>query len=54
MQKVTGYEKELQKNQSIKKRLELNKTQIQINLYVNWKGHNNLFHSWIDKKTQYK
>ena len=23
-------------------------------LYVKWKGYNNLFTSWIDKKRQYK
>ena len=53
----TIYEEELQKNKSKKFRIEKmikKKVRKGDKLYVKWKGYNNSFNSWIDKKIQYK
>ena len=44
------YEKELQKNNQEKFRIEKVFQRKGDKLYVKWKGYNNSFNSWIDKK----
>ena len=44
------YEKELQKNYQEKFRLEQVLKRKGDKLYVKWKGYDNRFHSWTDKK----
>ena len=44
------YEKELQKNSQGKFRIEKVLKRRGDKLYVKWKGYNNRFNSWIDKK----
>ena len=44
------YEKELQKTSQEKFRMEKVLKRKGDKLYVKWKGYNNLFNSWIDKK----
>ena len=47
----TYYEKELQKRNQTEDRVEkVIKRKID-KLYVKWKGYDNSFNSWIDKKT---
>ena len=48
------YEKELQKTNKNEFRVEKVIKRKGNNLYVKWKGHNNSFNSWIEKKTQHK
>ena len=48
------YEKELQKTNENEFRVEKVIKRKGNNLYVKWKGYNNSFNSWIEKKTQYK
>ena len=48
------YEKELQKTNENEFRIEKVIKRKCNNLYVKWKGHNNSFNSWIEKKTQHK
>ena len=48
------YEKELQKTNENEFRVEKVIKRKGNNLYVKWKGHNNSFNSWIEKKTQHK
>ena len=55
---ITGsfYDKELQKTSQKKKKKRIEKV-IKgkgDKLYVKWKGYDNSFNSWIDKKTLYK
>ena len=49
---ITGrfYEKELQKASQEKFRIEKVLKRKGDELYVKWKGYDNLFNSWIDKK----
>ena len=49
---ITGsfYEKELQKTSQEKFRMEKVLKRKGDKLYVKWKGYNNSFNSWIDKK----
>ena len=49
---ITGsfYEKELQKTNQKEFRIEKVLKRKGDKLYVKWKGYNNLFNSWIDKK----
>ena len=49
---ITGsfYEKELQKTSQEKFRIEKVLKRKGAKLYVKWKGYNNSFNSWIDKK----
>ena len=47
-------EKELQKTNENEFRVEKVIKRKGNNLYVKWKGYNNSFNSWIEKKTQYK
>ena len=49
---ITGsfYEKELQKTSQEKFRIEKVLKRKGDKLYVKWKGYNNSFNSWIDKK----
>ena len=51
-EKIAGsfYEKELQKTIQEKIRIEKIIKRKGDKLYVKWKGYNNLFNSWIDKK----
>ena len=51
-EKIIGafYEKELQKTNQQEFRIEKLIKRKGDKLYVNWKGYNNLFNSWIDKK----
>ena len=44
------YEKELQKTNQKEFRIEKVIKREGNKLYVKWKGYNNCFHSWIDKK----
>ena len=46
----TFYEKELQKTDQKKFRIEKVLKKKGDKLYVKWKGYNNSFNSWIDKK----
>ena len=46
----TFYEKELQKTNQKEFRIEKVIKRKGYRLYVKWKGYNNLFNSWIDKK----
>ena len=46
----TFYEKELQKTNQEKFRIEKVIKRKGDKLYVKWKGYNNSFNSWIDKK----
>ena len=46
----TFYGKELQKTNQEKFRIEKLIKKEENNLYVKWKGYDNSFHSWIDKK----
>ena len=46
----TFYEKEFQKNKSKRFRIEKVVKAKGDELYVTWKGYNNSFRSWIDKK----
>ena len=46
----SSYGKELQKTNQKELRFEKGIKRKGNNLYVNWKGYNNSFHSWIDKK----
>ena len=46
----TFYEKELQKTNQKEFRIEKVIKKKGDKLYVKWKGYNNLFSSWIDKK----
>ena len=50
----TFYEKELQKTNQKEFRIEKVIKRKGNELYVKWKGYENSFNSWIDKKTQYK
>ena len=52
-EKITGsfYEKELQKTSQEKFRIEKVLKRKGDKLYVKWKGCDNYFNSWIDKKT---
>ena len=51
-EKITGsfYEKELQKTNQKKIRIEKVPKRKGDKLYVKWKGYDNCFNSWIDKK----
>ena len=51
-EEITGrfYEKELQKTNQKEFRLERVLKRKGYKLYVKWKGYDNLFNSWIDKK----
>ena len=51
-EKITGsfYDKELQKTNQEKFRIEKVLKRKYDKLYVKWKRYNNLFSSWIDKK----
>ena len=51
-EEITGgfYEKELQKNKSRQFRIEKILKRKGDKLYVKWKGYDNHFNSWIDKK----
>ena len=44
------YEKELQKTNQKEFRIEKVIKRKENKLYVKWKGYNNSFNSWIDKK----
>ena len=46
----TLYKKELQKTNQKEFRIEKLIKREGDKLYVNWKGYDNLFYSWIDKK----
>ena len=46
----TFYEKELQSTKQQTRRIEKVITKKGDKLYVKWKGYNNSFNSWIDKK----
>ena len=46
----TFYEKELQKTNQKEFRIEIVLKRKGDKFYVKWKGYDNLFHSWIDKK----
>ena len=50
----TFYEKELQKTNQEKFRIEKVFERKGDKLYVKWKGYDNSFNSWIDKKAPYK
>ena len=47
---VTFYEKEFQKTNKKEFRIEKVLKRKGDKLYVNWKGYDNSFNSWIDKK----
>ena len=47
----TYYEKELQKRNQTEDRVEKVIKRKVDKLYVKWKGYDNSFNSWIDKKT---
>ena len=51
-EEITGsfYEKELQKTSQEKLRIEKALKRKGDKLYVKWKGYNNRFNTWIDKK----
>ena len=51
-QEITGsfYEKELQKTSQVKFRIEAVLKRKGDKLYVKWKGYDNHFNSWIEKK----
>ena len=51
-EEITGsfYEKELQKTSEKEFRMEKVLKRKGIRLYVKWKGYNNRFNSWVDKK----
>ena len=51
-EKITGsfYEKELEKTNQQKFRIEIVLKRKGDKLYVKWKGYDNSFNSWIDKK----
>ena len=51
-EEITGifYEKELQKTSQKEFRIEKVIRRIGDKLYVKWKGYDNCFNSWIDKK----
>ena len=51
-EKITGsfYEKELQKTSQKEFRIEKVFKRNGDKLYVKWKGHDNSFNSWVDKK----
>ena len=51
-EEITGnfYKKELQKTSQEEFRIEKALKRKGDNLYVKWKGHNNRFNGWIDKK----
>ena len=51
-EEITGsfYEKELQKTSQEKLRIEKVLKRKGDKLYVKWKGYNNRFNTWIDKK----
>ena len=51
-EEITGsfYKKKLQKNNQEKFRIEKVLKKKGDQLYVKWKGYDNLFNSWIDKK----
>ena len=51
-EKIMGsfYEKELQKTNQKEFRIEKVIKKKGNKLYVKWKGYNNVFNSWIDKK----
>ena len=51
-EEITGscYEKELQKTSQEKFRIEKVLKRKGDKLYIKWKGHDNRFNSWIDKK----
>ena len=51
-EKIVGsfYEKELQKTNQKESRIEKVIKRKGNKLYVKWKGYNNSFNSWIDKK----
>ena len=53
---ITGtfYEKELQKTSQEKFRIENVLKRKGDKLYAKWKGYDNWFNSWIDKKISYK
>ena len=53
---ITGrfYEKELQKTSQVKFRIEKILKRKGDRLYVKWKGYDNRFNSWIDKKISCK
>ena len=46
----TFYEKELQETNKKEFRIEKIINRKSDKLYVNWKGYNNSFNSWVDKK----
>ena len=48
------YENELQKNNQKEFRIEKVIKRKGNKLYVKWKGYNNSFYSWIDKKRSYR
>ena len=50
----TFYENELQKTHQKEFRIEKVLKKKGYKLYVKWKGYDNFFNSWIDKKTLYK
>ena len=50
LQEQTFYEKELQKTNQEEFRIEKVLKRKGDKLYVKWKGYNNSFNSWIDKK----
>ena len=50
----TFYETELEKAKQKEFRIEKVIKRKGEKLYVKWKGYNNLFNSWIDKKGMYK
>ena len=50
----TFYEKELQKTNQNEFKIEKVIKRKGDKLYVKWKGYDNSFNSWIDKKTLYK
>ena len=50
----TFHEKELQKANQKQFRIEKLIKRKGDKLYVKWKGYDNSFNSWIDKKRQYK
>ena len=54
-EEITGsfFEKELQKTSQKECRIEKLLKRKGDKSYVKWKGHDNLFNSWIDKKDQF-
>ena len=54
MVKKLFYEKELQITNQKKFRVEKVIMRKGDKLYVKWKGYDNYFNNWIDKKTLYK